>query len=66
VERRPHEADKRRTQVVLTDSGRTEVLGHLMPMFVALDELDRSLSDDERVVIARYLEGAIAAITRVL
>jgi len=66
VERRPHEADKRRTQVVLTDSGRTEVLGHLMPMFVALDELDRSLSEDERVVVARYLEGAIAAITRVL
>ncbi|MGZ5400321.1 MAG: MarR family winged helix-turn-helix transcriptional regulator [Nocardioides sp.] len=66
VERRPHEADRRRTQVVLTDSGRAEVLGHLMPMFVALDELDRSLSDDDRAVVARYLEGAIAAITRVL
>ena len=29
VERRPHAADRRRTQVVLTDSGRQEVLGHL-------------------------------------
>lgn len=66
VERRPHEADKRRTQVVLTDSGRTEVLGHLMPMFVALDELDRSLTDDERAVVDRYLNGAIEAIRRVL
>lgn len=66
VERHPHEADKRRTQVVLTDSGRREVLGHLMPMFVALDELDRSLSPEERAVVARYLDGAIAAITRIL
>ena len=66
VERRPHEADRRRTQVVLTDSGRAEVLGHLMPMFAALDELDRSLSAEERAVVDRYLEGAIAAITRVL
>ena len=33
VERRPDEHDGRRTRVVLTDSGRAEVLGHLMPMF---------------------------------
>lgn len=66
VSRQPHEADGRRTQVVLTDSGRTEVLGHLMPMFAALDELDRSLSEDERVVVDRYLAGAIEAIRRIL
>ena len=66
VERRPHPDDRRRTQVVLTDSGRTEVIGHLMPMFTALDELDRSLSDDEREVVARYLSGAIVAIRRIL
>ncbi|WP_432476123.1 MarR family winged helix-turn-helix transcriptional regulator [Nocardioides sp. GXQ0305] len=66
VERRPHEADRRRTQVALTDSGRAEVLGHLMPMFTALDELDRSLTPDERAVVDRYLAGAIDAITRVL
>ena len=66
VERVPHEADRRRTQVVLTDSGRREVLGHLMPMFAALDELDRGLSDDEREVVDRYLTAATEAIRRVL
>lgn len=66
VERRQHADDKRRTAVVLTDSGRREVLGHLMPMFVALDELDRSLSDEEREVVDRYLSGAIEAIRTVL
>lgn len=66
VERQPHEADRRRTQVVLTDSGRAEVIGHLMPMFLALDELDRSLAPDERDVVDRYLTGAIEAIRRIL
>lgn len=66
VERKPHTEDRRRTQVVLTDSGRQEVLGHLMPMFFSLDALDRSLSDEERVVVDRYLAGAIEAIRRVL
>ena len=66
VERRPHADDGRRTQVVLTESGRQEVLGHLMPMFAALSELDRSLGDEDREVVDRYLTGAIAAIRRVL
>lgn len=66
VQREPHADDGRRTQVVLTDSGRLEVLGHLMPMFLALGELDRSLSDEERPVVDRYLVGAIEAIRRVL
>lgn len=66
VERHPHDADGRRTQVVLTTAGRLEVLGHLMPMFAALDELDRGLDDDEREVVDRYLTGAIEAIRQVL
>ena len=66
VERVPHEADRRRTQVVLTESGRRDVLGHLMPMFAALDELDRSLSDADREVVDRYLTAATEAIRRVL
>ncbi|QBR94500.1 MarR family transcriptional regulator [Nocardioides euryhalodurans] len=66
VERVPHEADRRRTQVVLTESGRRDVLGHLMPMFAALDELDRGLSDAEREVVDRYLAAATEAIRRVL
>lgn len=66
VERQPHPQDGRRTQVVLTASGRKDVVGHLMPMFLALDQLDSGLTDEERVVIDRYLDGAIAAIQRVL
>lgn len=66
VERRPHDADGRRTQVVLTDSGRSEVLGHLMPMFLALHELDQGLTPEEREVVDRYLSGAIEAVSRVL
>lgn len=66
VERVPHPEDGRRTQVVLTDSGRAEVLGHLMPMFHALDALDRSLDEQERAVVDRYLTAATEAIRRVL
>jgi DNA-binding MarR family transcriptional regulator len=66
VERRPHAADRRRTELVLTESGRGEVVGHLLPMFIALDQLDRSFDDEERVVVERYLRGAVAAFERVL
>lgn len=66
AERRPHAADGRRREVVLTDSGRAEVVGHLMPMFAALDELDSALTDEERVVIDRYLHGATSAIEQIL
>lgn len=66
VERRPHAADRRRTELVLTDSGRSEVVGHLLPMFIALDQLDRTFTDEERAVVERYLRGATAAFERVL
>jgi DNA-binding MarR family transcriptional regulator len=66
VERRPHAADRRRTELVLTDSGRGEVVGHLLPMFVALDQLDRGFTAEERETIERYLRGAIAAFEQVL
>ncbi|MGB0100411.1 MAG: MarR family transcriptional regulator [Nocardioides sp.] len=61
VERHPHERDRRRTQVEVTPAGREDVLGHLLPMFVALDRLDRSFDDHERAVVERYLRGVIAA-----
>ena len=66
VERRPHAADRRRTELVLTESGRGEVVGHLLPMFIALDQLDRGFTGEERAVVERYLRGAIAAFERVL
>ncbi len=61
AQRRSHPGDGRRTEVVITDSGRAEVTGRMRPMFVALAELDATLSDDERVVVERYLRGATAA-----
>jgi DNA-binding MarR family transcriptional regulator len=66
VERQPHAADRRRTQLVLTASGRREVVSHLVPMFVALDRLDREFSEEERAVVERYLRGATAAFEAVL
>ena len=66
VERRPHAADRRRTELVLTESGRREVVGHLLPMFISLDQLDRGFTADERAVVERYLRGAAAAFERVV
>lgn len=66
AEREPHSLDGRRTVVHLTDSGRAEAVGHLAPMFAGLAALDASLTDEERVVIDRYLDGAIAAVRSLL
>lgn len=66
AERQPHSLDGRRTEVHLTDSGRAEAAGHLAPMFTALAALDASLTDDERAVVDRYLDGAIAAVRSLL
>lgn len=61
VERRPHPTDGRRTVVVISDSGRTEVLAELRPMFEALVAADAKLTDDQRAVVDAYLRDIIAA-----
>jgi DNA-binding MarR family transcriptional regulator len=66
AERRPDPRDGRRTQVVITDSGRAEVIARLLPMFAGLAELDNGLTDAERLVVERYLRGAIDAMRRLL
>ncbi|GAB3076976.1 MarR family winged helix-turn-helix transcriptional regulator [Nocardioides zeae] len=65
AERRPHAVDRRRTEVHLTETGRAEVRGHLMPMFRAVVALDDQFDEAERAVVARYLRGAIAALDEV-
>ncbi len=65
VERRPHEVDRRRTELHITDSGRGEIVGHLMPMFAALDRHDASFSEEEKAVVERYLRGATEAFEQV-
>jgi len=66
VVRVPHDTDRRRTEVTITESGAAEVVGHLKPMFTALHELDTDLADDQRAVVDAYLRGAIAALRRLL
>ncbi|MCD6641135.1 MAG: MarR family transcriptional regulator [Nocardioides sp.] len=65
VERRPHPDDRRRTTLHITPSGRREVVTQLLPMFIALDELDRELSEADREVVAAYLRRATEAFERV-
>lgn len=66
AERRPHHEDRRRTEVFVTESGRREVFAMLAPMFSRLAEIDSSLSDEERVVVERYLRGATEALRSVM
>lgn len=66
AERRPHPTDRRRTVVVATRSGREELLGHLMPMFVELARLDQQLTPEERAVVLRFLQAAERAVGRLL
>ncbi len=62
AERASHSTDGRRTSVTLSPSGRAEVVAHLMPMFRELALLDADLSDADRAVVDRFLEGAIRAL----
>lgn len=66
AERRAHVEDRRRVEVRVTDSGRREASAHLMPMFLALDELDRGFTAAEREVVERYLRGVVAALEAVI
>ena len=62
VQRRPHPADGRRTQVEVTAGGREEIDGLLEPMRARLAEVDAGLSEEERAVVQRYLVGVTEAL----
>ena len=66
VSRQPHPTDKRRTVVVISDSGRVEVLAQLRPMFEGLVAADSRLNDEQRQVVDAYLRDIIAAIRSLL
>jgi len=66
VTRRPDPADRRRVQALPSDAAVGEVLGHLMPMLVALEEAEADFTASERAAIRRYLERASAAVLRVV
>ena len=66
VERQAHPTDRRRTAVVATESGREELMGHLVPMFAELQHVAQGLSEDERDVVLRFLLAADRAVGRLL
>ena len=66
AERQPHPTDRRRTAVIATDSGREELMGHLIPMFAELQHVAEGLTEDEREVVLRFLVAADRAVGRLL
>ena len=62
AQRASHASDGRRTSVTISASGRGEVVGFLMPMFRELAVLDAGLSETDRVVVDRFLQGAVRAL----
>jgi DNA-binding MarR family transcriptional regulator len=66
AQRQPHPVDGRRTEVVITDSGRREVIAQLRPMFEGLAAVDNELSEGDREVVQRYLTGVLEAMRRLL
>lgn len=66
AQRQPHPIDGRRIEVVITDTGRREVIAQLRPMFEGLAAVDTTLTDAEREAVVRYLEGVIEAMRRLL
>jgi DNA-binding MarR family transcriptional regulator len=66
LDRVADEADRRRTQLHLTTSGRGEMQRHLLPMFQGLARLDTEFTEAERGVVERYLRGALACVESVI
>lgn len=58
LERHRHQQDRRRLMLHATDSAIQQVLGELAPLFSALDVLAADLSEQEAVVVSRYLRSA--------
>ena len=59
VERRAHDADRRRVAVRMTDSGYADLRARLVTSFDALLEWDAQFDPDERALVARYLTGVV-------
>ena len=58
--------DDHHRYVVFSDSGRTEILAELRPMFEGLVAADSRLTDEDRQVVDAYLRDIIAAMRTVM
>lgn len=56
VERRSHPEDRRRKQLVVTESAKVEVFTALRPIFEMHREIDALFNDEEQAVIQSYLQ----------
>ena len=63
IARAPHEADRRKVVVHLTESGRQDTMAHMGAMVADVMELARRTPAEEREVIGRFLDE-LAAITQ--
>jgi DNA-binding MarR family transcriptional regulator len=60
VRRRPHETDRRRVVVELTEHGRDRVLAVLGPLLHRYDQVADGLSPEAAAAVAAYLRGVAA------
>jgi DNA-binding MarR family transcriptional regulator len=60
VRRRPHETDRRRVVVELTEHGRDRVLAVLGPLLHRYDQVAAGLSPEATAAVAAYLRGVAA------
>lgn len=56
VERRSHPEDRRRKQLVVTESAKVEVFTALQPIFEMHREIDAQFNNEEHAVIESYLQ----------
>ena len=66
VAREQDTRDGRRTRVVVTESGRAEVIAQLMPMFQALASAAEGMSAHDSEVVEAFLNRASDAMRRLL
>jgi len=62
--RGPHPSDRRRVVLTLTEKADDDITQGSSPLATEIFDLAESLSDDERVVVGRFLDRFIAIIER--
>lgn len=64
VERAPNPEDRRSALLRITDRGSRDPLGHLWPYIEEMRGIEGGLTEEERVVISRFLKAATEATHR--